>query len=194
MRRAAPRPSLRSPRAPIAVSGVPARSAVALRAGLSATVAVLVSAIAHAAAGGTVNLAAAGWALAALVVPAAWLARRERGWLGLAAAQLAGQQAAHMALTASHDAYGAALLPTDLMLYGHLLAAAVTAFWLRVGERRAFAAIRGILDAGRLLIAGPPRPPLTSNTTCSSTPCSTPTPDAAPWPSDDAAVEVITPH
>jgi hypothetical protein len=143
------------------VSGAPALSAVALRAGLSATAAVLVAAVAHATAGGAVDFAAAGWALAALVVPAAWLARRERGWLGLVAAQLAGQQAAHMALTASHDAYGAALLPTDLMLYGHLLAAAVAALWLRAGERRAFAAIRGILDAGRLLIiAGPPVPPL----------------------------------
>jgi hypothetical protein len=127
-------------------------------------VAVLVAAIAHAAAGGTVNVAAAGWALAALVVPAAWVAQRERGWLGLAAAQVAGQQIVHTALTMSDGSYGggthdlAALLPADLMLYGHLLAAAVTALWLRVGERRAFAAIRGILDVGRLLVAGPPGP------------------------------------
>jgi hypothetical protein len=49
---------------------------------------------------------------------------------------------AHLALVAGAGAHSA--LPTDLMLYAHLAAAALAAGWLRVGERRAWAAVRRV--------------------------------------------------
>jgi hypothetical protein len=92
-------------------------------------------------------------AAVALVAPAWWLTGRERGWGPLAGALLAGQLAAHALFTAtspaaeagmhlSHGHHAAGWLPIELMLLGHLLAAAVGAAWLRRGERRAWDAAR----------------------------------------------------
>ncbi len=113
----------------------------ALRAGLGAAVAVGIAVAAHAAGDGRVDAAGAGWTFLALVGPSWWLARRRRGWAALALTQLAGQQIAHVALSVGGSA-GAHLLPADVMLYAHLLGAAVSAWWLVRGERRAWAAVR----------------------------------------------------
>lgn len=132
---------------------MPARPPAALRAGLAAAVAVLVAMAAHSGVGGAVDLAGAGWAFAALVAPSWWLTRRERGWPVLAVAQLAAQQAAHLLLNGSGDVHAAGPLPMDLMLHVHLLAAAFAAVWLRVGERRAWAAARATVRGCLLLVA-----------------------------------------
>jgi hypothetical protein len=78
--------------------------------------------------------------LGALVLagPAWWLARDERGWERLAAAQLAAQLLAHLVFEAAgamseHDAG----LGPGFVLVAHVLSAAVAAAWLRAGERRA---------------------------------------------------------
>lgn len=130
----------------------------ALRAGAAAAVAVVVAGLAHRAGGGTVDLTNSGWVFAALAGPAWWLAGRERGWILLALAQLAGQQAAHVVLTRPGDVHGDGLLPMDLMLHVHLAAAAVAALWLRWGERRAAAALREVVRSVLLAVAGVPVP------------------------------------
>ena len=132
-------------------SGAPSRAA---RTGAAAGVALAAAAGGHLGSGGAA-LSAPGVlaAAAALVAPAWWLTGRERGWGPLAGALFAGQLAAHALFTATspdsdggmhrspgHHAVG--WLPVDLMLLGHLLAAAVGAAWLRRGERRAWAAAR----------------------------------------------------
>lgn len=95
-----------------------------------------------------------------LTVPAWWLTGEERGWGALAAALLAGQSAAHALFTAFTPTaatgsvhHEAGWLPVDLMLLGHLLAAAVGAVWLRRGERRAWAAARRAAAALRLTLS-----------------------------------------
>jgi hypothetical protein len=117
---------------------------------------VLAAAGAHAACGGTVDLTGAGWAFAALAGPAWWVTGRERGWAMLAGAQLAAQQVAHVAMAGpAADVHAGGLLPMDLMLYLHLAAAALAAVWLRIGERRAWAAARAVLRICVLVVAGP---------------------------------------
>ncbi|MBW0135945.1 hypothetical protein [Pseudonocardia abyssalis] len=125
-----------------------------LRSGAAAALAVLVAVLAHGGAGGSVDLAGAGWVFAALAGPAWWLAGRERGWAVLAVAQLAGQQVAHTALTGPDPSHVGGLLPTDLMLHAHLAAAALCALWLRWGERRAWAAVRAVVRVVLLAVAG----------------------------------------
>lgn len=126
----------------------------ALRAALAVAAAVLVGAGAHTLGGGTVDVAAAAWTFAALAAPAWWLIGRERGWASLAVAQLVGQQLVHLTLTSlAGDAHVHGALPADLMLYAHLLAAALTGAWLRLGERRAWAAARQARDAVAVLLA-----------------------------------------
>jgi hypothetical protein len=122
----------------------PIRPRRALRTVLATGAAVVTAGLAHRVGQGTVDVGGAVWAFAVLLGPACWLAGRERGWICLALTQLAGQQIAHLALNRS-DAHE--LLPADLMLYAHLAAAALTAVWLRVGERRAFAAVRCLAAA-----------------------------------------------
>ena len=135
-------------------SGAPSRVA---RTGAAAGVALAAAAGGHLGSGGAA-LSAPGVLVAAvaLVAPAWWLTGRERGWGPLAGALFAGQLAAHVLFTATSPAGDAGRhlspghvssghhevgwLPVDLMLLGHLLAAAVGAAWLRRGERRAWAA------------------------------------------------------
>jgi len=121
---------------PSAASGSPR----VVRAGLGAAVAAGVAVAAHAAGHGQVDAVGAGWAFVALVGPSWWLARRRRGWGVLALTQLAGQQIAHLMLSVG-DAVVPHAVPADLMLYGHLLAAAVSAWWLMRGEPRAWAGL-----------------------------------------------------
>ena len=102
-----------------------------------------VAAAAHAAGHGHVDLAGLAWAFVAVLGPAWWLTRRERGWGAHALAQLIAQQAVHATLNAS--AGGSAHIPPDLMLYAHLAAAALTGCWLRWGEARAWAAARRLV-------------------------------------------------
>ena len=115
-----------------------------VRAGLAAAVAVLAAVLAHRLAHGSADVTGAVWALAGLAGPAWWLTGRELGWTRLALAQLAGQQVAHLALTATAGTGGDGVLPPDLMVHAHLAAAALTACWLRAGERRAWAALRRV--------------------------------------------------
>lgn len=137
-----------------------------LRSGAAAALAVVVAVLAHGGAGGSVDLAGAGWVFAALAGPSWWLAGRERGWTVLAVAQLAGQQVAHTALTGPDPSHVGGLLPMDLMLHAHLAAAALCALWLRWGERRAWSAVRAVVRTVLLAVAGlrvppapaPPRP------------------------------------
>ncbi|MGQ0777567.1 MAG: hypothetical protein ACT4NY_24685 [Pseudonocardiales bacterium] len=144
--------------------GAPSR---VTRTGAAAGVALTAAACAHLGAGAT-TVASTGLlaAAAALVAPAWWLTGRERGWGALAGALLVGQLAAHALFTVTSPgaAAGAATamspehheadwLPVDLMLVGHLLAAAVGAAWLRRGERRAWAAARRAAAALRLAVS-----------------------------------------
>ena len=121
--------------------GAPSRVA---RTGAAAGVALAAAAGGHLGSGGAA-LSAPGVLVAAvaLVAPAWWLTGRERGWGPLAGALFAGQLAAHVLFTATSPAGDAGRhlspghvssghhevgwLPVDLMLLGHLLAAAVGA-------------------------------------------------------------------
>ena len=77
-----------------------------------------------------------------LLLGLSWpLTDRERGWLPIAGAQLAGQQVVHTLLSRAGDAVEPGL-PVDLFLYGHVTAALLVAVWLRRGERRTWAAAR----------------------------------------------------
>ncbi len=133
-----------------------------MRAGLGAAVAVVVATGAHVAGRGGVDLQSAAWTFLALIGPAWWAAGRRRGWGALAVSQLAGQQLAHLVLSTTGSDAGTAghLLPTDVMLYAHLLGAALSATWLLWGERRAWTAARrwiaALLDAPGRTTAPPP--------------------------------------
>jgi len=112
-------------------------------------VAVAVGAAAHLLGRGAVDpiaLAAAFPLLLGLLWP---LTDRERGWLPIAGAQLAGQQVVHTLLSRAGDAVEPGL-PVDVFLYGHVLAAVLVAVWLRRGEQRTWAAAR---RAARLVAA-----------------------------------------
>jgi len=138
---------------PLGARSTPPR---ALRAGLAAGLAVASAVLAHIAGGGSVDPGGAAWAFVALVGPAWWLARRERGWGALALTQLGAQQLVHVLLTqtAEHAHHGSHVLAgADLMLYAHLAAAALTGAWLRWGERRAWAAVRRFLLVVVALVA-----------------------------------------
>jgi Na+-translocating ferredoxin:NAD+ oxidoreductase RnfD subunit len=103
--------------------------------------AVAVGAAAHLLGGAAVDplaLAAAFPVLLGLSWP---LTDRERGWLPIAGAQLAGQQVVHTLLNRAGDAVAPGL-PVDVFLYGHVLAAVLMAVWLRRGEQRTWAAAR----------------------------------------------------
>jgi hypothetical protein len=106
------------------------------------TAAALGTAVAGHALGGSGTPAPGGIALAALALaaPAWWLARNERGWERLAAAQLVFQLVAHLifqavgpAMAHGHDEGAGA----GVVLVAHLVSAAVAGAWLRHGERRA---------------------------------------------------------
>ena len=103
---------------------------------------------AHLLGGGAVSLGGVTAAFPVLLAFAWSLTDRERGWLPIAGAQLAGQQAVHSILEwGAHPAAGGGGLPADLLLYAHVLAAALMAAWLRCGERRAWAAARRAVRA-----------------------------------------------
>lgn len=139
-----------------------------VRSGAAAGVALAAATAGHLASGGTAlsvpgTMAAAG----ALALPAWWLTGRERGWGPLAGALVAGQLGAHALFTATTTSqmagpghHQSGWLPTDLMLLGHLLAAAVGAAWLRRGERRAWtAARRAVSTVHQMVVALLSRPP-----------------------------------
>jgi hypothetical protein len=98
----------------------------------------------------------------ALVVPAWWLARDERGWERLAAAQLAFQLAAHLLFQAvdpamaDHEQMAGA--GPGFVLIAHLVSATVAATWLRSGERHARAlserALRVLFSLVETLVLG----------------------------------------
>lgn len=98
-------------------------------------------------------------ALLALAGPGWWLARDERGWERLAAAQLAAQLGAHLLFEATAaPSVGAHAhghddgLGPGIVLVAHLASAAVAAAWLRCGERRALELSRRALAALFLLV------------------------------------------
>jgi hypothetical protein len=124
------------------VPGAPVPSG-ALRAVLASGSAVGVAAIAHMIGHGTVGVPALVLAFVMLLGPAWLLTRRERSFGAHALTQLAGQQAVHLALTATAGHTGH--VAGDLMLYAHLAAAALTGGWLRWGERRAWSALRRLI-------------------------------------------------
>lgn len=96
---------------------------------------------AHVAAGGAMTLRSVAAAVPVLLALVWSLTDRERGWLPIAGAQLAGQQAVHAILDwGAHPAAGG--LPADVVLYAHVVAAALLATWLRFGERRVWTAAR----------------------------------------------------
>ena len=103
--------------------------------------AVAVGAAAHLLGGGAVDPTALAAAFP-LLLGLSWpLTGRERGWLPIAGAQLAGQQVVHTLLSRAGDAVEPGL-PVDVFLYGHVLAAVLVAVWLRRGEQRTWAAAR----------------------------------------------------
>jgi hypothetical protein len=112
---------------------------------LGVLVATSAAAAGHALAGGRVTPAGICGAVALLMAPAWLLAGRRRDWLTITASQLVGQEVVHAVLGGA-GAPGA-LLPHDLMLPLHVIAAMLAAAWLQVGERRAFAAVRRVVAA-----------------------------------------------
>ena len=135
----------------------------------------LVGVGAHVAGGGTISLAAVGAlpVLFGLVWP---LTDRERGWLPIAGAQLAGQQVVHSVLEwTAHSVPSPVGLPSDVFLYLHVVAAALLAAWLRCAERRAWEGARRavlVVAAHLRVLAGllgfhaptaPPPPPAESS-------------------------------
>jgi hypothetical protein len=113
------------------------------RAVFAAAAAVAVGAGAHVLAGNAIPPGGLAAAVVLLTGPAWVLAARERRWLALTGIQLGGQQAVHALLPlGAVDSASPGHLPQDVTLYGHLLAAALMAGWLRCGERRAWAAAR----------------------------------------------------
>jgi hypothetical protein len=134
----------------------------AARAALAATAAVAVAAAAHTAGHGQLDPAGLGWAMVLLLGPSWWLTRRERSWGAHALTQLGAQQAVHAALstTAVHPV---TQVPHDVMLYAHVVAAALVAGWLRWGESRAWSAAIRLVSSGivRILATPPAAPPVT---------------------------------
>jgi hypothetical protein len=110
--------------------------------------AVAVAVGAHVAGGGAVDVGGIAAAFPVLLGLVWSLTDRERGWLPIAGAQLAGQQVVHSILEwGSHPAAGADALPADMVFYAHIAAAALLAAWLRCGERRVWAAARRAIRA-----------------------------------------------
>lgn len=103
--------------------------------------ALTVGAVAHLLGGASVEPVALVVAFPVLLGLSWPLTDRERGWLPIAGAQLAGQQVVHTLLERLGDAVEPGL-PVDVFLYGHVAAAALVAVWLRRGERRTWAAAR----------------------------------------------------
>ncbi|WP_181780463.1 hypothetical protein [Pseudonocardia pini] len=97
--------------------------------------------------------------LLALVTPAWWLARAERGWERLAAAQLTLQLVAHLVFATVGPAAGEHGHGVEsgggpgLVLVAHLVSAAVAAAWLRSGEKRARALSERALRAFLTLLS-----------------------------------------
>ena len=128
--------------------------------------AAVVGVAAHLLGGGTVEPVAVAAAFPVLLGLSWPLTDRERGWLPIAGAQLAGQQVVHTLLTSAADT-AAPGPPVDAFLYGHVLAAALVAVWLRRGERRMWALARHAAHTLNLLwrrvldllgLGEPPRP------------------------------------
>jgi hypothetical protein len=130
------------------------------------TAAALGTAVAgHTLGGGALDPGAVLLAVFALAAPAWWLARDERGWERLAAAQLALQLVAHVVFSTvepgAHAGHDDGAGP-GLMLVAHLVSAAVAAAWLRRGEQRARAlAVRALAQlfalVGALLVGTRPQ-------------------------------------
>ncbi len=133
------------------------------RASVAAASATALGAAGHALAGGDVPPLGVLVAALALLGPAWLLAGRERGWIPIAAAQLAGQQAVHAGLEATGGmGMTGGLVPHDLMLQLHVVAAVLVAGWLRRGERRTWEvarrAARAVAAWLRRVLAPRPRP------------------------------------
>ena len=134
------------------------------RAVVLACVATAVGAGSHLVTGGTVTGAGVAVALPVLALLAWPVTGRERGWWTVAGVQLAGQHAAHALFASGASSHHAlAVVPADAWFYGHLLAAALVATWLRHAERRTWDAARRAVDAlsarwRRLLAQLPDRP------------------------------------
>ena len=113
-----------------------------LRAAVVGASATLLGAAGHALAGGEVRPLGVLVSGLALLGPAWLLAGRERGWIPIAAAQLAGQQAVHAVLGGTGGMTMSGPVPPDLMFHLHVVAAVLVAGWLRRGERHAWAVAR----------------------------------------------------
>lgn len=119
-----------------------------LRTAVATSMATAAGAGAHLLGGGTVDLPGITAVVAAMLVPIWLLTGRERRFAVIAVVQLTCQQVVHAALELAGPNH--VPLPDDVSLYGHLLAAAAIAGWLRSGERRLWAAARravGVLVA-----------------------------------------------
>ena len=103
--------------------------------------AVVVGVAAHLLGGGTVEPVAVAAAFPVLLGLSWPLTHRERGWLPISGAQLAGQQVVHTLLSSATDA-AAPAPPVDAFVYGHVLAAVLVAVCLRRGEQRVWALAR----------------------------------------------------
>jgi hypothetical protein len=95
-------------------------------------------------------------AAAIMAAPAWLLARDERGWERLAAAQLVAQLGGHalFVVTATDPVTHAGHAPfgPELVLFAHVVGAAAAGAWLRCGERRAIMATRRAVAALRRLV------------------------------------------
>ncbi|WP_300011600.1 hypothetical protein [Pseudonocardia sp.] len=141
-----------------------------LRTAVPTGVATALAVTAHVLAGGTARPATVALALLVAAVPAWLLTARERGWLAISAAQLGLQLVVHGVLAQADPAPHVHLVPHDLMLHAHVLAALLAAAVLRLGERRAWAVARRLsarvaawwrrLAAGVPPVAGPASPRL----------------------------------
>jgi hypothetical protein len=119
------------------------------RAGVSAAAAVALGLAGHVLAGGAPTVSGVGLAFLAVLVPSWLLAGRERSWTAIAGVQIAAQQVVHPLLVLTSAMPASDAVPHDLMFFLHVLGACVMAVWLRLGERRLWAAARRL--AARLV-------------------------------------------
>lgn len=132
-----------------------------VRASVSAAAAAALGLTGHLAAGGEPTVAGAGLAFLAVLLPSWLLAGRERGWTVIAGVQVSAQQVLHPILVAASGAPAPTALPHDLMFHLHVLGAVAMAVWLRLGERRLWAAARRLaahLARWSRLLLGAPQP------------------------------------
>ncbi|MGX7827874.1 hypothetical protein ACTG9Q_22580 [Actinokineospora sp. 24-640] len=128
------------------------------RTATSLVAALLTGGVGHVVGGGTWSGSAIAVAAALLLLPCWLMTARERGLPAIVAMLVLGQSGTHVTLTVLADSHLAHLavdrgVSALEMVAAHVVATVVLAWWLRQGERRVWAGVRGLVT--RLLVAAP---------------------------------------